>query len=370
MIQYSEPLIWTYLTEAIKASPTLDTYYLMFTTDETIASAVGFLTYNVFSFWGDYVNPRKELTDFVNANFENLAVSLESTLHKVVENAIVYGYCVSELVWKRKNGNYYLERIVPLHPLMTEYVYDEKNKVKGVQYISDQGVVELPLEKCFIFKLGSCLKGESRLRTIYRLYALKRGFLMFWATAMERYAMPLIHFHAENVDESKLTQAASQLRNVWSNGVISTTGEGVRLELLEPSQNVSQNFIDAIEYLNTLIYRGLLLPQLLMSARTTGTYALGKVHFDLFSMAAKRITKRLAEAVVDQIVAKILDYNYDDIGHYGEIVVTEQPSSDERFKLSQSFLNLINAGIIDPVTDNEWIRNMLKFPIIESEDEE
>jgi len=369
MILSTEPLLWNMVTEALKQNISKETYFTMYATDETIASGIAFLTYNVFSFWGDYVHPRQEITDFVNANFEELDTSLESVLHKIIEHTFVYGHCFSELVWRRKNGKYYLKAIIPLHPLLTSLKFDNNNQPEAVLFQADDGVREIPLRKIFAFKIGSGVYGESKLRRIYKLYSMKRAFFMFWATAMERYAMPIIHLQVEQTDESKLRAMVDEVRNVWSNGVIASTGSGVNLRLLEPSNNVSQTFLEAIEFLNTLIYRGLLLPQLLISARSTGTYALGRVHFELFSMAARRITTQLAEALVDQVVARILDNNFEDVDNYGRFVVTEQPSSDERFKLSQAFLNLINAGILDPVTDNEWIRNMLKFPVIEHDEE-
>ncbi|MEM4501730.1 MAG: DUF935 family protein [Thermofilaceae archaeon] len=358
-----DTLLYNYISAVLRQSPSLETYHVMYLTDETIASAVDFLTYNIFSFWGDYVHPNPQITAFVKENLENLETSLESTLQRVVKNAIVYGHCFSEIVLEKKNGKYYLSEIVPLHPLLCSPVV-EKGKLTKVLHQNDDQTVEIPASKLFVFKVGEGLLGESFLRRIYRIYSIKRGFLMFWATAMERYAMPTVFARGP-----KAREILDELRNVWSNGIIVTENPNLSIELLEARTDVSATFVDAIEYLNVLIYRGLLMPQLLASVRSTGTYALGKVHFEMFAMAARRITTQLAEAFVDQVIARLIENNFSDVVEYGQIIVTEQPSSDERFKLAQAFSMLVEAGIVDPVKDNEWIRNMLKLPIVEDKEE-
>lgn len=359
-IKSAEPFLLNFYTQSIKSEPTMEHYYVMYTTDETVASAVNFLVSNVFMFWGDYVHPNTDVTRFVNENFENMDVSLITVLKQVVNHALVYGYCASEIVWELKDGKYYLKSIVPLHPLLTS-VKVENDKIIAYQYMTDTGVVEIPPEKVFLFKIGQGRFGKSSLRSIYRLYVMKRGFIDLWATAMERYAMPLMFARGEQPDK-----IIPVLKTVWSNGIVATENPNFELRLLETDKNVTTTFMDAIEYLNMLIYRGLFLPQLLASVRSTGTYSLGKVHFEMFSMVSRQLASQLAEAFIDSVVSKILIYNFEQIEKFGQITITEQPAVDERFKFAQAIQVLVSSGVIDPIEDNEWIRNMMKFPVLEN----
>ncbi|APT75282.1 hypothetical protein LN42_01910 [Marinitoga sp. 1137] len=325
--------------------------------DETVSSALNFLSKNIVNFIGEYIHEDEDKNNFVKENFENLDTSLEIVSERILADSIAYGFSVSELVWELKNNKLYLKRIVPLDPTTITFVLDKGEIVKVVQKTSNKNI-EIPAEKCFIFRLNQReLYGKTELEKIYRPWKFKSVLFKFWAIAMERYAMPIAHGKTLG-DVDELLDA---LKTIWSQGVIATDPE-TTIELLEPKATIADSFEKSIEYANMLIYKGLLLPQLLSGTQNVGSYSLGKIHMDLFLSSVRKIAKYYSENIIDSVVAKILEYNYSDVNNYGQFLESEQPTNDERVKLSQVISVLVNTGIVDPIEDNDWIRDLFKFP--------
>ncbi|SHE47807.1 Protein of unknown function [Marinitoga hydrogenitolerans DSM 16785] len=325
--------------------------------DETISSALNFLTKNIINFIGEYVHEDEEKNAFVNTNFENLDISLEVISERILTDAIAYGFSVSELVWELKNNKLYLKKIIPLDPSTISFYLSDGEIIKIIQKTSNKNI-EIPVEKCFIFRLNQReLYGKTELEKIYRAWKFKSIMFKFWAIAMERYAMPIAHGKTLGDTEELL----NALKSIWSQGVIATDPE-TEIELLEPKSTIADSFEKSIEYTNMLIYRGLLLPQLLAGTQNVGSYSLGKVHMDLFLSSVRKMAKYYSENLIDSVVAKMIEYNFADVKSYGRFLEAEQPSNDERTKLAQVVNTLINTGIVDPIEDNDWIRDLFKFP--------
>ena len=338
-------------------------YAEMLKKDETVASALEFFAYNVVNFLGEYAHPQKDLEDFVKYNFENLEESLERVLQDLVINITAYGFGVLEKVWEVKDGKLVLKKLVVLPSETCRFVLGEKGIEKVVQIVVEKGKIEIPREKTMIVRIGKGIYGESKLRRIWRAYVFKRALFKFWAVAMERYAMPVAHGKTVDVDT-----LAEKLKTLWSEGIIATDPE-TEISLLEPKNAMSEAYKEAIEYANILIYRGLLLPQLLAGSERVGSYALGRIHLDLFLSSVKRFASFIAENLIDQVVAQILEYNFGRVETYGQFMQTTQPTADELARLSQALNLLVNSGIVDPVSDNDWIRAMLGFPEVKEKEE-
>lgn len=331
--------------------------------DETIYSGLHFFSVNVGNAIGEYAHDNPEIQEFVQENFENLDRSFELVISDMVMKTKTYGFCAAELVWEPRGTKLYLKRIVPLEPLRTTFKLESGNLAAVVQYAA-RGRVEIPVEKTFILRNSPELYGKSALEPVYRAWKMKKVLFKFWAIAMERYAVPVLYGKTSG-DTDALAQA---LGSLWSRGVIAASPD-VEIQVLEPKSSVAETFAKAIEQLDLLIYRGLLLPRLLGGPTTVGSYALGKVHMDLFLSSVRREARLVAEEVIDQIVAKIIDYNFADINSYGRFLESGDMSIDDKQKLAATLVSLAQAGIIDPVQDEEWIRSMLNFPVPETGEE-
>mgnify|MGYP000100092199 CR=1 FL=1 len=334
--------------------------------DETVHAALRFHVLNILSYLGEYAHEDEKIEELVKENFENLDVSFQTVLEDLLFTAKAYGFAVGELVWEVRNSRWMLAKIVPIPPETVSFKF-KKGKISSVKQSVLGKEIELPPEKVFVLKVGSGPFGQSVLRHVYRPWKFKTVLFKFWAIAMERFAAPVLV--GKTSDPGGVEALKEALEELWSNGVIAAT-QDIDVSILDPGRgNFSDSFQDAIEYANVLIYRALLLPQLLASTRKVGSYALGEVHLKLFMATLKSEARRLANEVIDQIITRIVEYNVGTVENYGEFLEQEMPTTEERAKLAQTIMYLVQAGVIDPVQDNEWIRELLRFPLPRQEDE-
>ena len=325
--------------------------------DETILAGLKFSVLNVINFIGSYVHKDKEIEEFVKMNFENMQESFELVLERLLFYEKAFGFAVGELVWEAVGDKWMLKRIVPLPSDTVAFKFENGEIVSVLQMAGEQ--VEIPAEKLLILRSGYKPYGESSLQAVYRAWKFKNVLFKFWAIAMERFASPVLVGKTD--DPNKLDDLLNSLQLLWSNGVIAVPSD-VTIETLEAKNSIAEPFENAIEYANVLIYRGLLLPQLLAGVKDVGSYSLGEVHFRLFLSTVKQQAKKLANELLDQAVAKIIEYNFGPVEDYGTFLEKEELSVEDKSRLAQTFGVLVQSGIIDPTVDNKWIRELFHFP--------
>ena len=332
--------------------------------DETIGAGLDILSNTTLGMIGDYFNPVEELQNFVRANFEQARYSIRQQLHNLLTSYFAWGISVAEILWAIKQDKVYFKGLIPLDITRVSFVTekDENNKqiLTAVKYQQPGEVVEIPVEKCLILFRGSIFAPKSVLARIYPRFKMKDMLVKYWATAMERFAAPAIL--GKTVSD---TQAlADALKNLYRNGVVAIYKDD-EVQLLESSRNIGDVFQQAIEYLNTLILRGLLIPQAIMKQDKVGSYALAKSHLDVFRSVAAAEANYVAELLIDQLVARILDYNFSNIESYGFFKIREDKDIEAKQAMTDIIVKLLEVGVLDLVADAEFIRSELNLPKLE-----
>lgn len=357
-IQYGFPFgfLTTALGEVLNDTDiSLSTFTEMISKDETIASGLEFFINHVLNYLGEYTHPDEVVQKFVKINFERIEVSYRETLEQFLKNLLAYGFAVMEKVYEEVDGKIYLKKIIALPSDTVTFVL-RNGEIEFIRQITlTNGFVDIPRWKCIVATVGSGVYGESKLRRVYRMYAFKKAMIKFWAIAMERFAMPITHGKAR---EPELLKDA--LANIWSSGII-VTDPGTEVTLLESKDNIGDVYKQTIDFANVLIYRGLLLPQLLSSTSGVGSYALGKIHLDLFLDSVLSFAEKIKNVLIDQLISDLIDWNFVNVNVYGKFVSNIRMSSEELEKLSNALANFLDIGVID-YEDVDWIRMMAGFP--------
>jgi len=326
--------------------------------DETVQAALRFHVLNILNYLGAYTHDDEKIKELVNYAFEAMETTLDLAMERLLFFQKAYGFAVGELVWKIEGDKLLLKKIVPLPPQTVQFRI-EKGEITSVVQMVPGKTIEIPVEKVIILREGTKPYGESVLQYLYRAWKFKSVLFKFWAMAMERYATPVLV--GKTTNPNNVSGLLRALENLWANGVIAVSGD-VEVSTLEARNNVAEPFEKAVEYANMLIYRGLLIPQLLASTQGTGSYSLGEIHFKLFLSVLRREARKLAAEIIDQLVSKIIEYNFGPVDDYGRFLEQEEPSTDERSKLAQAIATLVQVGLLDPVRDSDWVRELLRFP--------
>lgn len=346
-------------------------YERMLETDETIAVGIQFLILSVLMKLGEYTHENKEIETFVRANFEDMQGNLYTACEEIL-SGLWAGYSGSELVWKTQNGKVALDKIVTYHPRTVLIQVDrETGEYRGFKQWRwfDGSPVDIPIEKAVLFtfnKRFGNLYGKSMFKPIRKNWLLKDPILKMWGRALDRFGTPLIAIFTTDEEISDLDrpdQKIGQLsyavrildRIQSSTGIAFKSGrkeDGTesRAEVLSSgSSGIGEAFEKAVLYLNKMILRGLLVPSLIFDSDGGGSYALGQTHAKFYDMILSSIYKLLKETLLEQVVRRMIEYNFGAQGNYGDFAENKFAEEDQK-ALADAVAALTQNGYMSPET--------------------
>lgn len=363
-------------------------YERMLNTDETVSAAFHFLTLCVISFLGNYTHPDEKIATFVHDCFESMEGSLSLACEDIL-SAVWAGYSATEIVWKANDGKLMLDYLATYHPTTITFHVNERGRLDKVKQISAMSALgeEIPSEKCIIYsyrKRFNNYYGVAAFKPIRKNWLLKDAFLKMWARALDKFGTPglfavvpdgMVKDPDTGEETSQLAYATKLLAN-FQNGtalVLSAkdTGTGSHSSQVPKVDTVAaggtgvgEAFDKAISYLNKMLSRGLLIPSLVFDeGARSGSLALGTSHFNGFLLMVRAVFTQMKEVLLDQFISRLLTYNFGPQKDWGDF--QERPPSANELKLySEIFLNLGNAGFIDPAIEDDfkYARNIMGLP--------
>ncbi|SDI49424.1 phage portal protein family protein [Paenibacillus naphthalenovorans] len=350
----------------------IDVYERMIETDETIGSGVDFLISTVVSRLGRYHHENPDISDFINRCFEEMNGSLVLACYDIL-SAVWAGYSTTEINFTAKSGKIMIDNLVTYHPRSIKFDIDRSTgKLKDNGVIQQAGVaverIEIPKDKCIIYthnpRFGN-LYGRSQLKRTYKNWLLKDTILKMWATALDRFGTPLLGAFSEDAmvtveidGEEKQISAIDYLLGILSNiqnetALAFTKGVDVKT-LYNPTGNIGENFHQAILYLNKMLYRSLLIPSLIFDeGDRSGSLALGESHFAAFDQMSGSIYRRLTETLIEQLVARLIDYNFGPQQNYGQFAEAQVSLVYQKL-IAEIFKQYVEIGVLDPATEEDF----------------
>lgn len=257
--------------------------------------------------------------------------------------------------------------------------------------------IRIPKEKCIHYAFdcqGNYANpyGRSLLRRIYKFYVMKDAILQMMSIALDRKgtALTVVYYdpNAPIYDPAKLPNgnmnpqqarnnpaaavhpaaaAKNAFKNLHNDSVIYLPGkkdEIFGVDFMPQSPNTG-DFIQALEFCDKSMMRGMLIPFLLMGDGQGG-YALGNVHDKIFEKILDGMNASAEQVILNQWVRDILVLNYprsawekDGLGSFSK----REMSQDEIEKVMNTFEKGINTGIIDPndLNDLNKMRDSINF---------
>jgi phage gp29-like protein len=298
--------------------------------------------------------------------YEDMLAQLPGTVIQVLLNQMTcldYGFSIMEKnyayiedgEWAGKIG---LSSIKSKKPHDFDFRMDEYSNV--IAYVQNQAgdEEELPPDK-FIrttwMPEWENPYGTSDLKAAYRPFWVKDVLMKFWPMHLERYASPpSVGTYPPGTSEKDKTDFLEVLEDLVIKSAI-IKREGLEIDFPEVSGSGAKMYENALDRLDMMIARSMLIPELLglASRQVTGSFALGKKQFDLFIGIINHLGKVLEEVWHEQLTIPYIDFNYH-VTQYPRLefgVITEE-SDEMKAKIAGT---LITAGLLDP-TDPETQR--------------
>lgn len=278
-------------------------YKRMHETDETVRAAVRFIQLTVFDQLDCFEHPSSRVTSYLNEFWDRCRTGYPEAVTETTD-AIWAGFSVQEIVPKYEDGKIWLKEFPALDQVDCRFHMDMDPKsdrygcVSGVS--QDFGLIIpgkpiIDADRLAIFSHNSKNGnpyGLSNCKSIYKHWVQKDVMIHAGGAGMERYGLPfalgLCEDPAAKVQDrngTETTEGAQMLKALQSLatlGVIVLKKDKQDVRLIEPANQIAEQFKVASDQCNKLIMRGMLLPSLMMEPTDIGSFALGSKHFELF----------------------------------------------------------------------------------------
>ena len=362
----------------------LSEYEKMLDTDETVAQGFDFLVLGVLIKLGEYEHKDQVIKDFINSQFEQMNCSLYQVCQEIL-SAIWAGFSVTEINYKLSDGKVGLDNLATYHPTTLYFNVDDKGRLMDPavkQMMLTGNTVDIPKKKCIIYthdkRFGNPY-GRSSFRRVYKNWVLKDPILKMWARALDRFGTPLLvamvpdgEINDPDASGKKIAQidyVIRLLKDIQNQTALAmTTPNGDNKSGVSAvaggSAGTGEAFNSAVGYLNKMIYRGLLLPSLVGDeGERSGSYSLGSMHMVTFQSVLDSIYSNLTETLLEQLVRRLIEYNFGPQDDYGSFPQRKVSESDKKL-LAEVFGQMVDKGFLDPdvQADFDYVRTMLDMP--------
>lgn len=278
--------------------------------------------------------------------------------------ALDYGFAALEKVWTLdEDGRIVYRSFKDPVPETLELEVDEFGSFAGVRQRPGN---RIGAEKAFLYthrlEHGN-LYGVSRLRPAYPFWRTKEIIYLFLNRYLERKGNPpvIVKYPARPglaaggapagdaygqdalaVGKKLLENAAVALPHVHDE-----RGDDLwDVSYLEDAPRVGM-FLDYIDHLNKMILRSMFVPEKLITQDdAAGSFALARVHADMFLMSEEGLVADLEEHFNRFIVRPLVEYNFGPAAR--AVIMLERFNAENRDLLGQVFLDMMRSGAVRP----------------------
>lgn len=369
-------------------------YERMVDTDETVSAGIEFMILSTLIKLDRYQNEKyPEIEKFINNCLEGMSGSLMDACHDIL-SAFWAGYSGTEIVYKVDGDRIVWDYLATYHPRTVFFNIDKETgrldkeaPITQFRWFAGSPVL-IPKNKSIVFSHNARFGnpyGVSQLRRIRKNWLLKDPVLKMWVNGVDKFGTPLTAalvpdgdirdpdrpYNEDGTENliSNVEYMARILANIQSGtGIAMASGTAEEKadikSLFGGGAGMGDAFDRLISYLNKMIFRGMLVPSLVFDeGQRSGSYALGQSHFDIYQLMLDKVFKQLTETLLEQFVRTLIEMNFGPLDDYGEFPEREV-SEEDMAKLAGIFLQLTNAGYMDPAKqeDFEYVRTKFGVP--------
>jgi phage gp29-like protein len=312
----------------------------------------------------------KEIADFVKYCLLKMGGSVEELL-MAISWAVVPGFSVNEILWQYfetgpYSGKLGIGKIKPRPADTFTFDMDEFGNVNTLIQTVQGDKKDVPLEKVLLYTYDpystGLPMGVSDLRAAYKHWRRKDAMMRFSCVAGEKFASPnIVGTFPRGASDSERTA----LLNACMSLAIETAAiipEACDIKYLESKGSVIMPYDQSIAVSDRAIARAIFAQVLATNEGTdgAGSYAQAKIHAGILGMFLTGLRQQIAQHVLmDQLVKRLVDYNYPDTDLYPTITLAP-PDDSTLGELSEVIERLVNVGVVDK--NEPFVRAMVGFP--------
>ena len=300
-----------------------------------------------------------EIYDFINEMLKNTRTEL-GTIVKQMTSAILWGFCVHEIMFEVIDGKVQVTDLVPVHikTLQTNpFTYDEDGELVSIHQVTSNGEADIPINKCLLYSYNSLYdekEGHGLLYDFLPIIEDKENVMDWLMTYAEKNESPTLYGKTSNpTSRDELLMAFEDISEGTTGLVVGTEDEVGVLE----SSHRGETFFDILRYKDNQIFRRMFIGNLLLGDNSqTGTYAQSKTQLDFTSMVYDGILEEIANTLQEQLINPVVEFNYGPEAK-APIISFDKFSSGDLEKLFNVIKPLIDTGVVD--SENSAVQESL-----------
>jgi phage gp29-like protein len=311
------------------SSEGIDLYRKMESSDPVVASALATRRSAVvnrpFTLLSSAADPA--VTQYVHDLLDNLT-DLNQTLDHAL-GAFTTGFVPLELFWTVSKGQWFVEKIVPRDP--ADYRFDAGGNLRLLTKNNPLEGQPVPPLKFIVHRhRGSIANpyGQSVLKSLYWPVTFSRAGWKWWATAIEKYGMPIITASfpasASPEDQTRFEQFVRSLQaHSWS-----VVPEGFLVELHEAKRATGDDYLPFLQYADTKKFQVILGQNLTAETSSQGSRAQAAVHNLVRQDITLADAANLSATLTDQLIKPAVRLNFNTDSPIPKFKITPAPADD------------------------------------------
>ncbi|MFA5864473.1 MAG: DUF935 family protein [Phycisphaerae bacterium] len=307
----------------------LDLYRKMESSDPTIASALTTRRCAVLNRpWTIHTGDADpKITSYVLDLFANLT-DFQQTLEQALD-ALTTGFTPLEIFWTVRNEKWYVEKIVGRDP--ATYRFDAQNTLRLLTTGNPVDGEPVPPLKFIVHRhRGSSSNpyGQSILKSLYWPVTFSRAGWKWWATAIEKYGMPIITAtfpdQATRDDQARFEQFVKSIQAYsWS-----VVPQGFLIDLHEAKRAAGEDYLPFLQYADTKKFQVILGQNLTAETSTHGSRAQADVHNLVRHDITLADATSLSATITDQLIKPAVKLNFNYTGPLPKFKISSTPAYD------------------------------------------
>lgn len=258
------------------------------------------------------------------SSIEDLRGTLEDALL-----ALTTGYVPLEIIWQPRGRYWFIKKIVGRDP--RNYRFDVEGNLRLLTNEHPLEGEPTPPYKYVVHRHRGTLRspyGESVLKPLYWPVTFCRAGWKWWATAIERYGMPIITASfpedATDADRKKFEEFVNSLQAYsWS-----AVPEGFEIELHEPRRPTAEDYLPFLEYADTKKFQVILGQNLTSETASYGSRAQAVVHNQVRHDIILADASLLEATINDQIIKPAVMLNFSGVLTFPRFKINVAPPYD------------------------------------------
>jgi len=237
----------------------------------------------------------------------------EKDLREILD-AIGYGFSISELVWKERDGQWVVDRILSRH--VRRFTFDINGNPRLLTKEEPRYGVPLDLRYKFLYfsPYGEFENpyGKPLYQQVFFPCWFKKMLLKYWIGFAERFGSPLMYAkHPPGMDDDDLAEIESKLASVQQETAF-VYPDTMEVDSLEVNQKGANDTYPVMaEFLNGEISKAILgATHTVEQTKSAGSYAMARVHFKVKGEIVETDGKALEALINHHLIRWIVDLNF------------------------------------------------------------